>query len=269
MRPLLRWAGSKKKLVGVLSQYWTDSSRRYVEPFAGSATLFFHLQPRKALLSDVNPDLISFYKFVKRNPELIYERALTLSKGKVAYYATRKIFNEERPASLSKATNFFYLNRNCFNGIFRTNAAGDFNVPYSGQKTGEFPSWAEFEECSRLLQRARIVHKDFKEVLTKNVEKNDWVYLDPPYAVENRRIFRQYSAVSFGYEDLRRLAETLEEIHTRKAHFVLSYAQCREATDFFGHWYSRRVYCQRNISGFTAQRRRAAEMIYSNIKIKT
>jgi len=268
MRPLLRWAGSKRQLVGLLSQYWTNSIRRYVEPFAGSATLFFHIKPRKALLSDLNQELVSFYKFTKKAPAVVYEAATSMPHGEVAYYETRKAFNENETPTPEQAANFFYLNRNCFNGIYRTNADGGFNVPYSGQKTGGFPSWAEFEACSKLLRRASVVNSDFQSILTKKIDKNDWIYLDPPYAVDNRRIFRQYSAGSFGLEDLRRLAEALEEVNGRKAQFVLSYAQCREATEHFGHWYSRRVYCQRNVSGFSSQRRRAAEMIYSNIKIK-
>lgn len=268
MRSLLRWAGSKKQIVGILSKYWTDTSRRYVEPFAGSATLFFHLQPTKALLSDLNSDLISFYKSAKKTPELVYRNATELPTGQDAYYTIRNDFNESASGSTEKVSRFFYLNRNCFNGIFRTNTAGKFNVPYSGNKTGGFPSWAEFESCSKLLKNATILNQDFESILKNRVEKNDWIYLDPPYAVENRRIFRQYSAVSFGREDLERLALALEEVNARNARFVLSYAQCREADEFFGHWFSRRVYCQRNVAGFSSHRRRAAEMIYSNIKIK-
>lgn len=217
-------------------------------------------------MSDVNSSLIAFYKSAKREPQSVYRNANKLPPGHDSYYRIRKEFNDNTSGSAKKFAQFFYLNRNCFNGIFRTNTAGEFNVPFSGHKTGSFPSWNEFENCSKLLKHATILNQDFETVLTNRVGKNDWVYLDPPYAVENRRIFRQYSAVSFGLEDLKRLAWVLEEIHARKARFVLSYAQCREATEFFGHWLSRRVYCQRNVAGYSSHRRRAAEMIYSNFK---
>ena len=115
-----------------------------------------------------------------------------------------------------------------------------------------------------MLRRATIVEGDFEKILSDVVRKGDFVYLDPPYAVGNRRVFRQYGPQSFGLADLERLQAVLEEIHARGARFVLSYAWCSEAKRMFSRWSQCRVYTQRNIAGFSQHRRKAAELTLSN-----
>jgi DNA adenine methylase len=177
-------------------------------------------------------------------------------------------FRAKAPGSLDakeRAIRFLYLNRYCFNGIYRTNAAGQFNVPYSGAKTGGFPAWEEFSKSVKLLTRAQVFVQDFEELLLEHVVGTDFVYLDPPYAVANRRVFRQYGPNSFGLYDLERLARALVEIDQRGAKFVLSYAYSREALTYFARWPRKKLFCQRNVAGFTGSRRLAAEIIFSNI----
>jgi DNA adenine methylase len=138
-------------------------------------------------------------------------------------------------------------------------------VPFAGKKTGNLPSWEQFSTAASILKRSTIKCGDFERILRKAVRAGDFVYLDPPYAVGNRRIFRQYGADTFGLSDLQRLRVVLELIEDRGAHFVLSYAYCREAKEAFEGWSSRRVYTHRNISGFAKHRRRAAELIVTNV----
>ena len=265
MKPLLRWAGSKRKLIPQLSQYWTDPQRRYIEPFAGSATLFFALQPAAAVLSDINPELVAFMTEVQANAEAVYNQAIKFPKNSKSYYAIRKLAIDKL-SNTKRAARFYYLNRFCFNGIYRTNEKGMFNVPYSGAGTGTFPKLEEFLASVAILKRARILNTDFETTLLQNANENDFVYLDPPYAVGNRRIFRQYGPNSFGLEDLGRLAKLLTELNRRKAQFVLSYAYCAEAIKAFAGWPQKKVFSQRNIAGFAKNRRRAAELIISNVQ---
>jgi DNA adenine methylase len=171
-------------------------------------------------------------------------------------------------ASLDRAARFIYLNRHCFNGLYRTNKNGQFNVPFSAARPGRLPTWEELWEASRALKVADLKEADFGKILTK-VKKGDFVYLDPPYAVDNRIIFNQYGPQTFGLEDIERLRECLTEIHQKGAHFVLSYAFCREARAAFDKWHMRKVFTQRNISGFAKHRRRAAELIISNIEMSS
>ena len=262
--PFLRWAGSKRRLLPKLSSYWSCDRRRYVEPFVGSAALFFAIRPRQALLSDINSDLIEAFALIRDDAAAVYERLIGLPLGPESYYGLRA----ENPAILKpvdRAARFIFLNRFCFNGLYRTNTHGAFNVPYAHAKTGGLPSWQQLQACSSLLANAALCHGDFEEILLTGVGSKDFVYLDPPYAVQNRRVFRQYGPDTFGISDLKRLSGVLDEIHARGAHFVLSYAWCREANQTFSKWPARRVYTQRNIAGFVRHRRRAAELIVSNV----
>jgi DNA adenine methylase len=264
INPFLRWAGSKRRLLPKLAAYWSGDRERYVEPFVGSAALFFAIRPSRALLTDINPDLIETFAQIRDEPAKVHKRLVRLPLGRESYY----ILRAKDPASLKpadRAARFIFLNRFCFNGLYRTNMRGAFNVPYSPAKTGNLPSWQHLLACSRLLANVDLRPGDFEKTVLENVKAKDFVYLDPPYAVQNRRVFRQYGPDTFGISDLKRLSAVLDEIHSRGAHFVLSYAWCREANQAFKNWPTRRVYTQRNIAGFVRHRRRAAELIVSNV----
>ena len=265
--PFLRWAGSKRRLLPKLSKYWTGESGRYVEPFVGSAALFFAIRPKTALLSDINPELIETFILIRDEVSAVANHLERIPHGRESYYRLRaKDPSKLRP--IDRAARLIFLNRFCFNGLYRTNAAGAFNVPFAPTKTGDLPSCQKLKACSALLANVDIRRGDFQEILLRTVKANDFVYLDPPYAVQNRRIFRQYGPDTFGITDLERLRDLLEEIDVRRASFVLSYAWCREAVTLFGKWPTRRVYTQRNIAGFVHHRRRAAELIVSNIPME-
>jgi DNA adenine methylase len=261
--PLLRWAGSKRKILPTLSKYWDPKYTRYVEPFAGSAALFFSLQPGRAVLGDINRELMETYKVVRESPDDVYDAVVRIKRNATTYYALRS----KDLATLStfeRAVRFIYLNRYCFNGIYRTNKAGRFNVPYANKKPGVIPSIEQFRRCANLLHRADLRAADFGNVL-RTVRKNDFVYLDPPYAVQSRRIFRQYDERDFLQQDLRRLKEHLLNIQRKGAFFILSYADCKEIRSEFADWQMCRVRVRRNIAGFVSARRTATEVIVTNI----
>lgn len=265
MKSLLRWAGSKRQLLGNLKEYWdAANAQRYVEPFAGSAALFFEIEPKHAVLNDVNTELISFYRGIKRSAASVYELASSLKVDEETYYAVRRNYASETDP-IRRSASFYYLNRYCFNGIYRTNAAGQFNVPFAKDRVGRFPAWEEVGASIRQLRKASTRNRDFESLINSEVDENDFVYLDPPYAVENQRIFTQYNPTTFGLNDLERLKATLELINSRGAKFVLSYAFCKEATSYFARWNHRVVQCQRNVAGFAKHRRKATELMITNI----
>jgi len=264
VQPLLRWAGSKRKLVPRLLPFWGDGYDRYIEPFAGSAALFFVLQPRRAILNDINAELVFALKQIRKSPQDVYLAAKRHLPSSDHYYQVRATV----PTSLGdvdRAARFVFLNRYCFNGLYRTNQSGHFNVPFASSGTGGLPPWEQFSNSAKLLRRSTLKCEDFEIFIRSQVRKGDFVYLDPPYAVGNRRVFRQYDPRTFGIDDLRRLGKTLDEIDRRGAHFVVSYAYCREGLNVLLNWNARRVYTQRNISGFARHRGRAAELIATNI----
>ena len=264
--PFLRWAGSKRRLAPTLAEYWDHGYQRYIEPFMGSACLYFSIVPQTAVLSDINEHLVEAYIAVRDHPRAIANRLEQLPLGKDHYYQIRSQDCCNLDA-LDRVARFIYLNRFCFNGLFRTNLAGKFNVPYSPNKTGQLPTYKKLVEVSKVLRGAKLLSGDFSTVVNQECREGDFVYLDPPYAVSNRRIFRQYGPQTFGLEDIERLRKLLDEIDYRKATFVLSYAYCHEARDAFSKWGLRKVYTQRNISGFSKHRRKAAEVIISNTKL--
>lgn len=264
--PLLRWAGSKRKLLPRLLPYWEATRTRYIEPFVGSGALFFAAAPAHAVLADLNGELIHMYRTVRNNADRVAKHLAAYSSSRETYLRVRA----QAPAELSstqRAARFIYLNRHCFNGLFRTNRKGQFNVPYAPCKTGAIPDRDHLRRAASLLKNAVILHGDFEKVVTKVTKPGDFVYMDPPFAVANRRLFRQYNRNTFGLDDLDRLVTLLRTLDKLGAHFVLSYAVCSESLAAFSHWRVRRVLTQRNIAGFAAHRRRAAELIVTNIEL--
>jgi len=264
-KPILRWAGSKRQIVSRLRVYWNGGYKRYVEPFAGSCSLFFAIQPQEALLADLNRELMEVYEVLRKYPQRLHGAVVALAKNKAVYDK----FRQQDPTKLSlfdRAVRFIYLNRFCFNGLYRTNRRGQFNVPYASDGTGDSPPLEQFVVSAKLLRRAELRAWDFGTTL-RYVRKGDFVYLDPPYAVQNRRVFREYGPKLFTKSDLTRLHEHLTQIDVRGAKFLVSYADCAEARALFRNWRIRRLAVHRNIAGFAGARRKSYEMIVTNIDI--
>ena len=169
---------------------------RYIEPFCGSACLFFHVQPPRAVLGDLNCELIDTLRAVRNSPHHVLESIRRFRRGRAAYYELRK----KAVASLAqaeRAARFVYLNRMCFNGIYRTNCRGEFNVPYGPPKNGGTVDEWLILSAARVLDAALIVQGDFEKTLS-HAAGNEFVYLDPPYYLDNRQVFREYGPGSFG-----------------------------------------------------------------------
>src|SRR5260370_20078520 len=186
--PFLRWAGSKRRLLPVLQTFWTKKHKRYIEPFAGSACLFFAIKPPKAILGDLNPELIATYIEVKYRIEAVLRELKRLKPEDKEEYNRLRAIDTSTLSPPARSARFIYLNRFCFNGIYRTNLLGQFNVPYSGVRCGGFPSDETFEKCAGRLRIARFMKGDFECVL-QQAKKGDLVYMDPPFAVRARRGF--------------------------------------------------------------------------------
>jgi DNA adenine methylase len=193
-----------------------------VEPFAGSACLFFNLKPKQAILGDRNAELIATYREVKYRLPAVISALGKLKKGRLEYLKMRAT----EPLSLTpsaRAARFIYLNRFCFNGLYRTNRAGQFNVPYGGDKSGNIPSESVLKNCSKSLKNAVLFAGDFEKIL-KKVRPGDFVYMDPPFSVNARRVFNEYDAAIFGLDDLQRLRRWMEILTEMNIKFLVSYA---------------------------------------------
>jgi DNA adenine methylase len=263
-KPFLRWAGSKRKQLARLRAFWSNDHNGYVEPFAGSACLFFELAPPSAVLGDSNRELIEVYRVVKNEPDRLYRRLCRIRRDLDTYKRWRAL----EPRSLDRETRalrFIYLNRNCFNGIYRTNVEGHFNVPM-GRRPGAYFAKEDILRCSELLQNALLVAGDFTKTL-EHVKAHDFVYLDPPYAVKSRRIFCEYGKRVFNAADISRFAECLAGIRQIGADFLVSYADCSEARMLALQWNSVRLPIRRHIAGFAGARKNAYEWLITNLPL--
>jgi DNA adenine methylase len=263
--PLLRWAGSKRKLLPELLPYWKQVGTRYVEPFVGSGALFFSAAPEQAVLADLNGELIRTYRAVRDDPEVVSGHLRSLRRGRKTYLRLRSQ-DPRRLSACRRAARFIYLNRYCFNGLYRTNLEGRFNVPYAPTDSGRLPNEKQLVAAAERLGKATLLHADFECVVGRQAQSGDFIYLDPPFAVANRRLFRQYNRMTFGFDDLHRLVNVLHCLDRLGAYFVLSYAVCSESLAAFRPWHVRRLLTQRNIAGFVDRRRLAAELLVTNIQ---
>lgn len=263
----LRWAGSKKQIGETVAHCWhaaqaAGGTGRYIEAFCGSASIFFRIQPRRGILVDVNRELMGCFREVRDRPDAVAQLLSKYRKGEHAYYAARSATPK---SPLEAAARFIYLNRFCFNGLYRTNSSGEFNVPYGGRRCGSLPTRQELLEASGALARSKLRASDFEMALRDEVRVGDFVYLDPPYAKRNHSLDLQYGPDVFGLSDLRRLYGLLSDMDKAGIYFLFSYAECSEVKDFTRRWHVARVEVQRSIAASAAKRGRAGELLISNI----
>ncbi len=259
--PLLRWAGSKKKLLPVLLTAVPDNAKRYIEPFAGSAVLFLRLGSYDAILGDLNESLIETYRTVKRYPRAVWERASKLGNTPDEYYSIRSI-PRDRLNTFDRAAQFIYLNRYCFNGVYRTNRAGQFNVA-RGKGHLFIPDLDTFKSFAARLKLAELRCSDFEELLAE-AGRGDFVYLDPPYALGNKRDRGEYGCDAFREKDEPRLIAALRSADRRGAKVLLSYSPAPNVLQGLKKWRRHDLTVSRNVAGFTAARRVADEVLLSN-----
>jgi DNA adenine methylase len=206
-----------------------DFQRRlYVEPFLGAASLYLATEPRQAFLSDVNRHLVDCYAQVQKNPDAV-ARCLAAHRrhhGLPHYYRSRLIYNKEE-SSPARAARFIYLNRTGFNGIFRVNQAGEYNVPYGYKSKAPIPAREHLTAVATLLNRATLSAACFREALN-SCPRRSFIYLDPPYPPLNgTAYFTHYTADRFGPEDQEALAELVHKLHNRGMLFLMSNADTR------------------------------------------
>lgn len=219
--PLLKWAGGKRWLVkqGVPKP---ETFRRLVEPFVGSAAVFFSLKPERAVLADLNDELVNLYKVIRDTPsefeELLREHQ---EKHSSSYYYN--IRGSEHSDKVARAARVLYLNRTCWNGLYRVNQKGKFNVPI-GTKSAVIMEGENFSAYSKLLQETEILCQDFETTIDRCGE-GDFLFVDPPYTVKhNMNGFVKYNEKIFSWDDQVRLADALRRAGGRGAHIVVTNA---------------------------------------------
>jgi len=223
IKPFLRWTGSKSWLVrGDLKNYLPNSFNNYHECFLGGGAVFFSLNPEKEVfLYDINRDLIEVYTEIRDNVELVIKTLKKLKNSEDEYYRIRNS-NAYKPHT--RAAKFIYLNKCSFNGIYRVNSLGNYNVPYGRRKNVDIVCEENLRKVSQSLQSATIKAVDFKETL-KYIKKGDLVFLDPPYTVAHENNgFIEYNQKLFSWDDQEKLKDFVQAIKDKEAYFVLTNA---------------------------------------------
>jgi DNA adenine methylase len=257
-RPLLKWAGGKRQLLPVLRRFYPARFGRYREPFLGSAAVFFDLhnrgllEDRPARLSDTNRDLIACYTTVRDHPDEVIEELVRLAaaharRGAAHYYEIRnELFNPQRRSLAASSGRFIYtpalaamliyLNRTGYNGLFRLNASGDFNVPAGRYASPRICDAENIRSVAAALRQSHIslACEGFDAIL-QDVRKGDFVYFDPPYApLSSTARFTSYTASGFTSVDQQRLKELVVELAARGCHVLLSNSTAPEITALYG-----------------------------------
>lgn len=229
-KPFLKWPGGKRQLLneinGIISCIPVKYNR-YFEPFVGGGALFFNLVPKRAYISDINPELVNAYEVVKNDVEGLI-RSLHEHKRKHCEDYYYKIRNVDRDPSykewdkVRKASRLIYLNKTCFNGLYRMNSRGQFNVPYGFYKNPAIVDEQNLRMCSAALQGTEITDESFERI-EKKVRKGDLVYFDPPYAPLSRTSsFTKYYKDDFNEDKQEALKELCSRLTKKGAYFILS-----------------------------------------------
>jgi DNA adenine methylase len=261
MRPVLRWAGSKYRLLNLLSEAAPSTFGKYFEPFVGSATFFLRLDPARATLGDVNPHLVATYRTIRARPHVVHRRLSDLPRTKKMYYVLRETEPSEL-ASVDRAVRFMYLNQFCFNGVYRENQYGEFNVP-RGKKFRTLPTEEEYTQFASRLRNAELRCGDFEETL-EGARENDFVYLDPPYAKRRARNRGEYGSDAFGTSDVSRLIDTMLALDHLGVYVMASFFDSTLLRRALFGWRFRTLAVARSVSGFTAKRRSVRELLITN-----
>jgi len=247
--PFLKWVGGKTALLPELLKHVPSRQhlRRYHEPFVGGGALFFAVNPKRAILSDCNPELVLTWQEVRDEPSAVLDA--------LAHHVyDRAHFNDVRaldPATLpraERAARFIYLNKTCFNGLWRVNRAGRFNVPIGRYKAPRFCDPGTLYRAQAALEKIQVIHQPFEAALQRTAP-GDFVYLDPPYdPVSATASFTSYTAGSFGWEDQKRLAAECAALNRRGVRFLLSNSATPRIRELYKSFEMRTVKAPRNIS---------------------
>ncbi len=229
VKPFLKWAGGKRQLLPVIKEYLPAKYTEYYEPFIGAGAVLFSLQPKKSIINDTNSELVNCYQVIKHQPEELLKLCQQHKKhnSKEYYYQLREQdrqnnFNQLSP--VERAARIIYLNKTCFNGLFRVNSSGQFNVPYGKYKNPTIADPAVIRAITNYLNQARvcILNADFAQAVVA-AKKGAFIYFDPPYhPLSDTSSFTGYSMNGFGEEQQTRLRDLCNDLSDRGCQILVS-----------------------------------------------
>lgn len=267
-KPFMKWAGGKRQLLSQINNYLPETYNTYFEPFVGGGAMFFYLLPPNSVLIDINEELINAYKVIKNNIEELIPALKQHINDKDYYYKIRKL--DRNPIEYSeltdvqRASRIIYMNKTCYNGLYRVNKSGEFNVPFGEYKNPKICDEENLRAISNALQNVKIYHDSFIKVLDL-AKKNDFIYFDPPYApLSSSANFTNYNKEDFGFNEQKTLFQTFKKLDKRGCKILLSNSYIEFILDLYQDYNIHELTATRQINSDPSKRGKIKEVLVSN-----
>ncbi len=268
-KPVLKWAGGKTQLIQELTERFPKKFNNYIEPFFGGGALFFHTQPKNSIISDINPELINLYKVIKDKPEEVIEILKGFENSKDFFYEIRS-WDIRTLSNEMQAARTHFLNKTCFNGLYRVNKKGGFNTPYGKYKNPNFINEKGIINASFALQKAKILNLSYKQALNKYAKPGDLIFLDPPYLpVGKYGDFKRYTKEGFYDEDHIELAKYAKELSDYGCSVILTNSNSPLVYDLYSEFDITVVKTKRYVNSKASKRNGEDVIICSPPKLKS
>mgnify|MGYP003627973972 CR=1 FL=1 len=262
-KPFIKWVGSKRRLLHLLKPHLPEQFEFYYEPFLGSGSLFFELQPRAARLNDFCGELIHTYEAVRDNVQAVIKYLQPMKIDKEVYYQVRE---NRSNGKYKRAAEFLYLNKSCWNGLYRVNSAGKFNVPFGAPRSDVVFDRANLNAVAEFLRSSdlRFSSVDFESACS-DASQNDFVFLDPPYVTKhNLNGFSEWNEKIFRWEDQTRLKTLVDDLTRRGVQVMMTNANHDSIVDLYSGYDLRTFERNSTLASNSKFRNKVDELIITN-----
>jgi DNA adenine methylase len=270
LQPVLKWVGGKRQIIQQILEHMPDEYGRYFEPFLGGGSVFLSISPKNAVINDYNTELMNLYKIIKNNPYGLVKILGTFKNNKSEFYRIRNLDRENNFLRANndtfRAARTVFLNKTCFNGLYRVNANGEFNVPFGNYKNPKIFDSESIFRLSDYLNKynIKILNTDYFDSL-KFIRKNDFVYIDPPYdPVSASSSFTSYTEKGFTKEDQIKLKKTCDILNSKGVKFLLSNSATDFILDLYKDYNVTLIDVRRNIAASNMSRKVVKEVLVRN-----
>lgn len=268
--PVVKWVGGKRQLLDKIDRYIPEDFDTYYEPFLGGGAVLFHIQPKNAIVNDVNEELINLYRVIKEDVDELIED-LEKHKNEEEYFYKIRAIDRDKSAyealtPVKKASRLLYLNKTCFNGLFRVNRRGEFNTPFGRYKNPNIVNATTLRAVSQYFNEANIVLKcgDFEDSV-KEIQPGSFVYFDPPYdPISDSANFTEYDKGGFGRDEQERLKKLCDKLNDKGVKFLLSNSATDFILDLYKGYTVREVQARRSINSRGDRRGGVKEVLVMN-----
>ena len=265
LKPFLKWAGGKRQLLKHIRKLYPSDINTFYEPFLGGGAVFFDLKPQNYIISDSNPELINLYKMISSQPAKIISELKAMKYEKEFFYKVRNQ-NVNEISNIKAAARMLYLNRTCFNGLYRVNKEGKFNVPFGSYKNPNFVQEELLKNVSSFLKNNSIKCMDFQKILEFNLDKKDFIFFDPLYVpLEGYSDFKRYTKEQFYEHHHVELANIFKKLVKNKVRLVLTNSNTNLVHNLYKDFDKIIIDSKRNINSDAKKRKSQDVLIYANI----